>query len=278
MKLNKKSLALSMVAGAILASSYGYAGTMGSSMVAPGTMYIGVFGGAGASEDMGISQYGTAFFTEAAGGPLAVNAFGTANSGTVGIVGGQVGYQWSQLSFYNALAEISPATELEGYYLGKGNFSGHEINNDTTRLPEHDFLNTYPTETGVFLINAVANLNLPSQPMVRPYVGAGIGAGIVSISDAESIQVSPVEAGVNHYNSNPSSLDAAFAAQVKAGLSFHLTQNLDLFGEYRWLYLSSTNHTFGSTVYTGHAATSSWAVKFGSQDYNLGSVGLRYSV
>jgi hypothetical protein len=49
-------------------------------------------------------------------------------------------------------------------------------------------------------------------------VGAGIGAGVLSISDADSLQVSPREPGINHYNSNRNSSDVTFAAQVKAGL------------------------------------------------------------
>jgi opacity protein-like surface antigen len=225
-----------------------------------------------------IKQFGTALFLEALGGPLAVNAFGTARSGTVGLAGGQVGYQWSPFNVFNSLSAIAPATELEGYYLGKGNFTGHDVNNDTTRLAEHDFLNTYPLEAGIFLANAVANFNFTSQSWFNPYIGAGIGAGVLSIKNADSLQVSPLEAGINHYNTNTNSSNAVFAGQVKTGLNVHLTPNIDVFGEYRWLYLSGSNHTFGSTDYPGHAVTSSWLVKFDSQNYNLGAVGVRYSV
>lgn len=277
MTLNK--VASSIMAALLLGSYQGYAGTMGPSVLSgPGKIYVGVFGGAGAADKVSIKQFGTAFFPEIVGGPLAVNAFGRVNSSTVGLVGGHVGYQWSEINLFNAQSGISPATELEGYYLGKGTFTGHEINNNTARLPEHDFLVTYPVNTGVFLINAVANINLANQSIFHPYVGAGIGAGVLSISDADSLQVSPLEADINHYNSNRNSSDATFAAQVKAGLSAHITANIDIFGEYRWLYLASSNYTFGSTVYPTHAETSSWLVKFGSQNYNLGSVGLRYSV
>ena len=280
MKLNKKAITSSMLVGIVFASSQGYTGTMGSTTPSPGKIYVGVFGGAGASNNVSIEQFGTAFYREAEGGPLAVNAFGTASSGTVGLVGGQIGYQWSAipLNLFNSVSGITPATELEGYYLGKNSFTGHDLNNDTTRLPEHDFLVTYPINTGVFLVNAVANFNLASQPMFQPYVGAGIGAGVLSVTNADATQVAPAEADVNHYNSNANSSDTAFAAQVKAGLNVHLTPNIALFGEYRWLYLSSTDYTFGSTVYPTHAATSSWVVTFNSQNYNLGAVGLRYSV
>jgi len=280
MTLNKKAIPSSMLIGLVLVSSQGYTGTMGSTIPSPGKVYVGVFGGAGASNDVGIAQFGTAFFSEAEGGPLAVNAFGTARSGTIGLVGGQIGYQWPAipLNLFNSFSGITPAAELEGYYLGKNSFTGHELNNDTTRLPEHDILVTSPINTGVFLVNAVATFNLASQPMFQPYIGAGIGAGVLSITNADSAQVAPAEADVNHYNSNTSSSDAAFAAQVKAGLNVYLSPNIELFGEYRWLYLSSTDYTFGSTVYPTHAPTSSWLVTFDSQNYNLGAVGLRYTI
>jgi opacity protein-like surface antigen len=263
----------------VLSSSEGNAGTMGP-LSTPEKIYIGVFGGAGASTKIDISQFGTAFFTELAGGPLAVNAFGRADSSTVGFVGGHVGYQWLEksLNLFNSLSGLTPAVELEGYYLGKNTFTGHDLNNNTERLPEHDFLVTYPMNAGVFLVNAVANFNLSNLPKFHPYIGAGIGASILSISDADATQVAPAEVGVNHYNSKPSNTDTTFAAQVKAGLSFAFNENISMFGEYRWLHLSNSSYTFGSTVFPGHAATSSWSVELGSQNYNLGAVGLRYSV
>ncbi len=190
--------------------------------VAPEKVYFGVFGGGGLSNHVDVNQYGTAFYTEANGGPLAVNAFGHTNSRDVGIVGGQVGYQWMEV-FLNSLNSqwgLSPAAELEGYYVGKSSFTAHDINNDTTRLPEHDFLVTYPLSTGVFLTNAVLNFNSANYNRWHPYVGGGIGAAVLSISNADSLQVAPPEAGVNHYNSNPDDTVAAFAAQAKVGSEF----------------------------------------------------------
>ena len=263
----------------MLNSSQGNAGAMGP-LSTPGKIYAGVFGGAGAATRIDISQFGTAFYTEVRGGPLAVNAFGRAESSTIGLVGGHVGYQWLEksLNLFNSLSGLTPAVELEGYYVGKNTFTGHDLNNDTVRLPEHDFLVTYPMNAGVFLANAVAKLNLSNLPRLHPYVGAGIGAGILSISDANATQVAPPEVGVNHYSSKPSNTDTTFAAQVKAGLNFALSENISVFGEYRWLYLANSSYTFGSTVYPGHPATSSWSVELGSQNYNLGAVGVRYSV
>lgn len=264
-----------------LASSAGNAGSMGA--VQPTELqkfYVGVFGGGGTSTKVHVSQYGTAFYTEAYGGPLAVDAFGKTNPRSVGLAGAHVGYQWAEL-FLNPLNSqwgITPAIELEGYYLGKSKFTAHDINNDTARLPEHNFAVSYPMKSGVFLTNAVINFNPPNQSRLMPYIAAGIGAAVTSISNATSTQVTPPEPGINHYNSNNDDSDAMFAAQTKVGLNLSLFKNTSLFAEYRWLYLSSSHYSFGSTVYPTHAPTSNWLTKMNAQKYNMGAVGIRYYI
>lgn len=264
-----------------LTNPTGHAGAMGDAQIADAQkFYVGVFGGGGASTKVNISQYGTAYYSEAEGGPLAVNAFGKTNRRSVGLVGGHVGYRWAELFLApdHSQLRIIPAIELEGYYLGKSKFTAHDINNVTTRLPEHNFMVTYPMKSGVFLTNAVLNFNLPNLNRFQPYVGGGIGAAVISISDAISTQVAPPEVGVNHYNSNGNDKDAAFAAQAKVGLNVSLSQNTSLFAEYRWLYLSTSHYAFGSTVYPQHVATSPWLVKIDAQKYNMGAIGVRYNI
>src|SRR5690349_9394658 len=55
-------------------------------------VYFGGFGGGGFSTEAEVTQFGTVFFTEAEGGPLAVNAKGKSDGDGVGFVGAQVGY------------------------------------------------------------------------------------------------------------------------------------------------------------------------------------------
>lgn len=272
-----------LVMGVVIATtSIGYAGTMDSKHIASGNAYVSVFGGAGTSNNVSVRQFGTNYYIEAVGGSMAINAFGSAQSGTVPIVGGNAGYQWSQIAFTSSsiLSGISPATELEGYYIGKATLTGHAVDNGIIRpdLSEHNFLVTYPITTSVFLINAIANLDLAGHPNWHPYVGAGFGAGMFSITNAVSTQLDPnlADIGVNHYNSNPNSSASTFAGQVKAGLSIDISDHFSVFGEYRWLSLASSNYIFGSTVYVDHAATSSWLVNLGTQIYNYGSAGIRY--
>jgi hypothetical protein len=255
-----------------LSASVAYSGSMGPESVSHDSIYLGVFGGGGAITSTDISQYGTAFYTEAAGGPLAVNGFGTSSSSSTGMVGGHVGFAWpNTMSLY---WPITSAVELEGYYLGSMTITGHDLSNDTIRLDEHDFLVSYPLKTGVFLVNAVLNANNAVFGMFRPYVGVGIGSAIISISGATATQLSPAEPGINHYNGNANDNAFAFAAQPKVGIHYDFNPHVSLFAEYRFLYLSQTNYTFGSTVAAGHVATAPWAVSIKPQYYNMGTVGI----
>ena len=73
--------------------------------------YVGVFGGGGSRSSTNVSQFGTAFFVEATGGPMAINATGQTGSGGVGFGGAHLGYEWS----YGT--HLRPALEIEGFYL-----------------------------------------------------------------------------------------------------------------------------------------------------------------
>ena len=229
-------------------------------------VYVGVFGGGGFSGSTDVTQRGTAFFIEAQGGPLAVDGKGKTDTGGVGLVGGQVGYEWS----YNAL--MLPAFELEGFYLANGTRTA-SVQAPSVRLPNHAFQDTLPTDTAVFLANMVVSFPT-SYPGWTPYVGLGIGAANVSINGADSLQTGPPEPGVNHFNSNPDANAWTFAGLVKAGVRVALGGNAYVFGEYRYLYVGSTEQTFGSTVFPGHAETSPWTVNLGGTSFQLATAGI----
>ncbi|MDP3561148.1 MAG: hypothetical protein Q8R83_03090 [Legionellaceae bacterium] len=261
--------------------SSSYAGTMGEIPHATlGKIYVGAFGGGGSLSSGNYSQHGTSFYPEDEGGPLAVNAVGSAANKSEWLVGGHVGYKWPTrvLNNINSSWSFAPATELEGYYIGGVTLSADDKDNDTTRIDEHYFHVTYPLRTGVFLINSVLNVDHPSLDKFHPYVGVGIGAAVLAISGANSAQKTPAEPGINHYNSNASDTSIAFAAQPKIGMAFDITPSASLFVEYRFLYLSASSYTFGSTVYPTHKVTSDWDVKIGSQYYNMGTIGVHYDL
>lgn len=266
----------------------GLLGTLANSEIQAGTMgsveepvlrnvYLGVFGGGGSSTDTDLIQYGNAFFSELESiGPLDINAFGSGGRRDVGLVGGQIGYQWAPTPFFHSSWTMTPAFELEGYYLGKGKFVGSDLINGTNLLEEHDFSVSLPMNSSVFLANAIINLN-PAMSRWHPYLGVGIGAAVLSIHGATSFQESPPELGVNHFDGNPNDTTSTFAAQGKLGLQFDLSQCWNLFVEYRGLYLTNSQFTFGGTVAASHVPTSSWQVKVDSQYYNLGAAGVKFT-
>ncbi len=195
-------LALAMIAGLVAAPA------LADEVVGPGRgTYASIFGGGGFASDTGVAQLGTAFFIEAQGGPLAVNARGTAGSGGVGFIGGQIGHEWSNGTL------VLPAVELEGFFISNG--SRHaSLNSPTDRLDEHSFDDTFSQNTSVFLANLVFSLPTTYYGLT-PYLGGGIGAARVGVSGANSLQIAPPEAGVNHFNSDPELLRLHLRGTIK---------------------------------------------------------------
>ncbi|MCH9631423.1 MAG: hypothetical protein S4CHLAM37_14460 [Chlamydiia bacterium] len=232
-------------------------------------VYFGGFGGWGFFKPR-VSQKGTAFFAESAGGALAVNAEGKASTSHFGFGGLHLGYEWLDRS--DKSWSIVPGVEFEGFYFT--NKMKAEVINPTTRLPEHDFKNTFPTRTGVFIADGTVALE---NKYIVPYIGVGVGAGIISIHDADSKQVDPIEVGINHFNADKRAFDTSFAAQVKAGLRYKIFKHMRIFGEYRYLYLSPINLVFGSTDYPTHAVTAPWNVRISNMNYSLFSLGMDFT-
>jgi opacity protein-like surface antigen len=239
-------------------------------------VYIGIFGGEGDIKDNNFTQRGIALYGSSKGGPLVVNAQSQADTDSATFAGAHIGYEWQKWSFGSKETgwSIVPAAELEGYYL-KGEETGRLIN-PTTRVSEHTFKDSFPIHTGVFLANAVLSFNMPNMSRIHPYIGGGLGAAIISISNAYSAQINPAEPGINHFNSDPNASEWTLAAQSKVGLQLNITDHWRVFGEYRYMHLSPTHYVFGSTQYPTHVATTHWRVNFRSLSSSMGSVGIHY--
>lgn len=267
MKFNVKKICTFM--SLMVISNIGFAGSM---MNNSNKVYIGVFGGGGSSNNFDVSQYGTVFILEAGGGARSVNAFGTLDSQSTAFYGAQLGYEAHEVLLgSNSQWSLTPTAELEGFYMGQSSFD-EILFNDTLRSEEIEFDVTLPIKRTVLLTNAILNFNHLRYP-VHAFVGLGIGGAIVNIADATAF--SPPETN-NHFNSNPSDTDTTFAGQIKLGLSYDINHMTQIFAEYRWVYIANTNFTLGSAVAPGHATTSSWSIELDPQQYNLGSVGIRF--
>ncbi len=243
-------------------------------------LYVGVFGGGGGSSDSNVTQSGVALFPN--GGPpdglgaLKVLAPGTLSSSGTGLVGLQIGKEWSgwNIGSSNSGWGLLPALEFEASY--QRNTLKGDLVNPTPRLEAHEFEDTFPMNTGVFTTNVVFSLQTP-LPCVHPYIGAGLGTAYTAINGADSLQTAAPEPGVNHFNSGPDSARWSFAMTAKTGCRFDLTDRIWVFAEYRFQNIQATDYAFGPTVYPGHAATSDWNVHLGSISSHFAVGGLGFS-
>lgn len=236
-------------------------------------LYVGAFGGVLYSNANLMHQYGTAFFAEASLGPLPIIAEGKLNNITCGFGGIQIGYEVSKPGYLN----LEPAGELEAFFF-KQKKKGHLINQTVIGLPEHDFADSFHMDSSIVLANVVLSMKTDSFFGLSPYVGGGIGAAHLSLSKADSLQLEPVEAGINHFNSNRKDDSWAFAAQVKAGLRYNFCQNFHIFAEYRYLYVDDSKYVLGSTNYPTHVPTSPWNVKVKYTYFNAFAIGLQFDL
>jgi opacity protein-like surface antigen len=235
-------------------------------------MYAGVFGGGGSSHISSIDQMGTEYFIEAQGGPMSVNAVGSAGNDGVGLVGLQIGHEWTSGAPEGSWG-VLPAVELEAMYLT--GTSSAQLDNETLRLAEHVFDDAFPMDNFALLASGVVSFQTPLVNLF-PYIGGGLGMTNVKIDGASSFQLEPAEPGLNHFNGNPNSSAVGLSAQFKAGLRVNLTERMFLFTEYRYLYVGSTTHTFGSTQDPAHAPTSPWTVQLKDMNYHLGIGGIGF--
>ena len=234
-------------------------------------VYIGAFGGVGASIATSLQQRGAVHINEHFS--LPINARGSTNSSTrVSLGGAHIGYEWEGWRLGQSQWAVKPAAELEGIYIGK-----HSPTGEMPVRPHALGMQyvTVPMTAGLLMANAVFTIRTPYSDTILPYVGAGAGAAFLSIKGSDS--ANPSEPGINHFNSDPDASATAFAMQLKLGIKAKVQKNLHLFTEYRYLSIDSTSYTFGATDYPGlHLPTADWRVNMGRQKYNLFVAGLQY--
>ena len=149
------------------------------------------------------------------------------------------------------------------------------MDSPTDRLDEHTFDNTFSIHNSVFLASMV--LSFPTlHPGMTPYIGGGIGGARVSVDGANSLQTNPMEAGINHFNSNPDSSVWTFAAQAKAGVRVALGRNAYAFGSIA-ICTSAPAIRFSGRPDPTHAPTTAWTVRFDDTSYHLATAGIGFN-
>ena len=242
--------------------------------------YLGLFGGGGTLSSNSIEQTGVSF---GQGGRADTNVGAKGTSGNTGasMGGAHIGYEFGgwNLGGKESGWTLNPAAEIEGYYLGS-NPSAYAVN--PLASFKHNFSIKMPIDAGVLLANTVLSFKTPYSKNITPYFGGGIGGATLSASGASSEQLTPAEAGLNHFNTSPNALSSAFAASAKAGLRAEVYNHFSLFAEYRYLFINSSSYHFGNTNgasqgFPNHNVTTPWNVNLGSQNYNMAIAGFEYS-
>jgi len=261
-------------------------------------LYLGLFGGGSTSDNSDFTQSGVAFKRKPPDEHdynLNVEVKGSSGSQTGALGGLHIGYEFLEIPMGNAYSGwgLRPAVELEGYYLGtsqSGVLSNPQteiavpvggVGNYNFAAGTHVFKDSFNLDRGVLLANSVFTFKTPWATTIFPYLGAGVGAAITSISGADSAQYSPgtpeLSPYINHFNSNTHASSSSFATQAKVGIRAEIWDHVAVFAEYRYLYVSATNYTFGATVYPGiHSETTAWDSHFGSTNFHSGVLGIEY--
>jgi len=136
-------------------------------------------------------------------------------------IGAGVGYQFTD----------SLRADITGEYRFGSDFTGSDAY-DTDSDGDINGTNNYDgeKEEAVFLVNAY--WDLPTYGIMKPYVGAGVGASWIRISDFTDTSPNPLAIGLS---GDTEQWNLAWA--LHAGLGFELSQNLTLDVGYRFLYL-----------------------------------------
>lgn len=253
-----------------LVCSFGAGACLAADAASERGAYIGLFGGFGSSASTNVRQLGGFYLPAPLTSRVNVDANGQTGTGNVGLLGVQVGYEWSRLPLGRPEWSLKPAVELEGLYIGRHAPVG-DMPIDPAILGTQYV--TIPMTVGVLLSNVVSTFQTPYSDRVFLYLGLGAGVARVFIQGADS--ANPSEPGVNHFDSWPDASALAFALQFKAGVKAEVARNLLLFAEYRYLSISSTGYTFGATL-PPHFPTDPWSVSLGRQSYNLVVAGLQF--
>ncbi len=213
---------------------------------------------------------------------MAVSVVGRANFQNNGLVGGAFGYQVQNLALGGKEPwHFIPAFEVEGFYLHsqlKANLVNPEtdVAYDNNAFPIDD--NSVPAgqqrlndgfqyHAGFLFANVVSVFRFSTLGNIEPYLGFGLGGAFDQLTAATSSE----SQRENYFLPQNNAFNAVFAAQIKSGLRLAVSENINIFAEYRYIYSSTSNYRMGSKL-----EDAQWNLDFGTMHINAGVVGVGY--
>jgi opacity protein-like surface antigen len=123
-------------------------------------------------------------------------------------------------------------TDFTAEYRGKSDFFGADSYDFDTTAPGSEGANDFTGNKSEWVLLANAYLDLPSYGIMTPYIGAGIGAARIEISDFTDYN--PINGAIG-FSDDTATWNFAWA--LHAGLAFELSQNWTVDLAYRFLYM-----------------------------------------
>ncbi|TFE70100.1 hypothetical protein A7Q09_04620 [Methylacidiphilum sp. Yel] len=188
-----------------------------------------------------------------------------------GIGGLKVGYQYKGWQIGHSPYRVTEAVEFDGFYAGYSNpmngyigtFSGPVFHGSSV-TPDMQL------NVGIMTINSLTKLITPYR--FAPYIGFGVGGGIVTASNITGI------APVGGFDTSHSSTTGVFVLAEIMGAEYYITDHLSVFIEGKFIYFDSSISIFKNlahfNVMTNTPAQASFAL--GNFFQYIGVAGVKY--
>lgn len=226
--------------------------------------YIAIFGGANVAQNYDHPQAEAS--TPLLPG-LGLNIDANHSGNNVGGVGGiKFGYNFNSFPIGGDF-RLQPATEVEAFYVGgklnetyNQNIVGTAVNANLSG----------DENNAVVMLNGL--LRLKTGTCVTPYIGAGLGAEYIDLSNIRgSFNATGVGSGSTNF---PSTDDVSFAAQAIGGLDFALANHWSIFTEYKYLVAVDPRLDFSAGSIAGIGINGNFTSDFIGQ--HIVTAGLKY--
>jgi opacity protein-like surface antigen len=179
---------------------------------------------------------------------------------TAGIYGLGVGYQFN--NWFRG--------DIIGQYRGNSNFKGTDLFTGTAGGVAYNGIDNYSASKSEWLVMANAYVDLGTWWCVTPFIGAGIGAARVTISNFTDTGINTLPFSTTSFASAPSASKWNMAWAAHAGLAYKVNPSMTLELAYSYLDLGE-GQTGVLSAYTGATTNNVFKYKdITSHDVKLG--------